>query len=149
MLTVGLTDDLATCHALRRVVFIDEQNVDAALEVDGRDAQALHILARLGPDPVGCARLLIDGETAKIVRVCVLREHRGAGVGRALMRATVAVAMAQPGLRRAKLGSQVHALKFYAALGFVAVGPEYMEAGIAHRDMALDLFPRDGAGASC
>ena len=37
MLDVGLTDDLATCHALRRVVFIEEQNVDPALEVDGRD----------------------------------------------------------------------------------------------------------------
>lgn len=137
MLDVRRTDDLTTCHALRRVVFIDEQNVDEALEVDGMDADALHVLARRDGAPVGCARILIAGGTAKIGRVCVLREHRGHGIGQALVRA--ALAQAQSGVRRAKLGSQVHALGFYEGLGFVATGPDYMEAGIAHRDMVLDL----------
>lgn len=139
MLSVAQTDDLATCHALRRVVFIEEQNVDAALEVDGLDPIALHVLAQLDGAPVGCARILIAGETAKIGRVCVLRAQRGTGVGQALMRVAVDVARAQPGVTRAKLGSQVHATGFYAALGFVAVGPEYLDAGILHRDMVLDL----------
>lgn len=139
MLDVGLTDDIATCHALRRVVFIEEQHVDAALEVDGRDGDALHVLARLDGVPVGCARILIAGETAKIGRVCVLRAHRGTGIGQVLMHAAVQELRARPDIRRAKLGAQTHALGFYAALGFVATGPEYLEAGIAHRDMVLDL----------
>jgi ElaA protein len=139
MLDLRLTDDIAACHALRRAVFIDEQNVDAALELDGRDGDALHVLARLDGVPVGCARILIAGETAKIGRVCVLHAHRGTGIGRALMRAAVEELRARPELRCAKLGAQTHALGFYAALGFVATGPEYLEAGIAHRDMMLDL----------
>lgn len=139
MLTIGLTDDIATCHALRRVVFIEEQNVAEALEVDGRDADALHILARLDAVPVGCARVLIAGDAAKIGRVCVLRAHRGTGIGQALMRATVGVLRARSDLRQAKLGSQQHALGFYAGLGFEPVGAEYLEAGILHRDMVLDL----------
>ena len=36
-----------------------------------------------------------------------------------------------------ELGAQVHALGFYAALGFVPVGEDYVDAGILHRDMVL------------
>jgi ElaA protein len=43
------------------------------------------------------------------------------------------------GLRRAKLGSQVHAVPFYERLGFVAEGPVYDDAGIPHRDMTMRL----------
>ena len=139
MLQVGLTDDLATCHALRRVVFIQEQSVDEALEVDGRDADALHLLARRDGQAVGCARILLLGPVGKIGRVCVLRDHRGAGIGAALIRAALDVLRDQPGILQAKLGAQTHALGFYEALGFRATGPDYLDAGIAHRDMVLDL----------
>jgi ElaA protein len=43
------------------------------------------------------------------------------------------------GLARAKLGSQVHAIRFYEALGFVAEGPVFDDAGIPHRNMVLPL----------
>jgi predicted GNAT family N-acyltransferase len=90
------------------------------------------------PDTEG-ARLLIEGGTGKIGRVCVLAEARGEGIGAALIRAAVADLAAMPGVSRAKLGAQVHALGFYERLGFVAVGPVYLDAGIEHRDMVLGL----------
>lgn len=139
MISVALTEDLAACHALRRAVFIEEQAVSEAEEVDGRDAEALHLLARDGSRPLGTARILIEGATGKIGRVCVLAEARGRGIGQALMREAVAVLRARPGVTRAKLGAQTHALGFYEALGFHAFGPEYQDAGIAHRDMELML----------
>jgi len=139
-LEVALTDDLALCHALRRVVFIEEQNVPAAEEVDGRDADALHLLARLDGEPVGCARILLDAEkTGKIGRVCVLHDQRGRGIGVALIQAALAVLRDRPGITRAKLGAQTHAIGFYEKLGFQAVGAEYLDAGIAHQDMVLTL----------
>ena len=49
---VELTDDLDTCRALRRAVFIDEQGVTEAEEWDGRDGDAIHLLAR---DATGAA----------------------------------------------------------------------------------------------
>lgn len=61
------------------------------------------------------------------------------GIGAALIRAAVARFRAMPGVTKAKLGAQVHALGFYQALGFQAVGPVYDDAGIAHRDMVLGL----------
>jgi ElaA protein len=136
---IARTADIATCRALRRRVFIEEQGVSEADEVDDRDGEAIHLLATVAGCPVGSARLLIEGDTGKIGRVCVLAEARGKGIGAALIRAAVADLAAMPGVSRAKLGAQVHALGFYERLGFVAVGPVYLDAGIEHRDMVLGL----------
>jgi predicted GNAT family N-acyltransferase len=132
------TRDLAACHALRRTVFIDEQGVSEAEEMDDQDGAAIHLLARDGDRPLGSARLLIKGGTGKIGRVCVRADHRGQGLGAALIRAALEVLRAR-GLDQARLGSQTHAIGFYEKLGFVAEGPVYDDAGIPHRDMALNL----------
>ncbi|EYD75715.1 GNAT family acetyltransferase YjcF [Rubellimicrobium mesophilum DSM 19309] len=137
-LTVARTDDFDTCLALRWTVFVEEQSVPEELERDEHDATALHLLATLDGRPVGTARLLLKGDTGKIGRVCVLRESRGQGIGAALIRAAVEEIKVL-GLRRAKLGSQVHAIPFYEKLGFAAEGPVYDDAGIPHRDMILAL----------
>lgn len=136
-LAIAETRDIALCRRLRRVVFIDEQGVSEADEVDDRDGAALHLLALLDGTPVGSARLLVEGRTGKIGRVCVLKPARGAGIGAALIRAGVARFRAMPGVTKVKLGAQVQALGFYAGLGFEAVGAEYLDAGILHRDMVL------------
>ena len=88
-LEIGLTSDLVTCQAIRRVVFIEEQGVSLADEVDGRDGEAEHLLALLDGQPVGTARMLVAGETGKIGRVAVLAAARGQGIGAALIRAAV------------------------------------------------------------
>ena len=137
-LTIARTDDLSTCLALRRTVFIEEQAVPEELERDDYDATALHLLATLDGRPVGTARMLLKGDTGKIGRVCVLRDLRGQGVGAALIRAAVEELRAL-GLARAVLGSQVHAIPFYEKLGFAAEGPVYDDAGIPHRDMGMAL----------
>lgn len=128
------TTDLAACHALRRTVFIEEQSVPEADEMDDLDAGAIHLLARDGDRPVATARLLIKGDIGKIGRVCVLVDQRGTGLGAALMQAAIDALIAR-GVREAHLGSQVHAMGFYEKLGFVAEGPVYDDAGIPHRDM--------------
>lgn len=136
---VRVTEDLATCRALRRTVFIEEQGVPEADELDDLDGQAVHLLALVGGVPMGSARLLRKGETGKIGRVCVLAAARGTGLGVALMEKALAVLAADPALLVAKLSSQTQAMGFYARLGFVAEGAEYLDAGIPHRDMVRPL----------
>jgi ElaA protein len=136
---IAPTRDIAACRALRRAVFIDEQGVSEVDEVDDLDDVALHLLALHDGRPVGTARLLVAGDTVKVGLVCVLADQRGSGLGAALMRAAVDVARGLPGVVRVKLGAQTHALGFYERLGFVAVGPEFLDAGIPHRDMVLGL----------
>ena len=138
-LHVAPTTDIAACRRLRRTVFIEEQGVAEADEIDDLDGTATHLLATLDGAPVGSARLLTLGEVGKIGRVCVLKSHRGHGIGAALTRAAVAHFRTLPGVTTAKLGAQTHAVPFYAALGFVPTGPEYIDANIPHRDMVLAL----------
>ncbi|SDK69318.1 GNAT family N-acetyltransferase [Paracoccus chinensis] len=135
---ITVTDDFPACAAIRRRVFIEEQNVPEELELDDLDATAVHLLATQDGRPVGTARLLIEGETAKIGRVAILPELRGTGAGAALMRAALDELRAR-GVTMAKLGAQTHAIGFYERLGFTVYGPEYDDAGIPHRDMSLAL----------
>ena len=139
MIEISETRDIATCRALRRTVFIEEQGVSEADEVDDKDDEAIHLLARLNGRPVGSARLLVLGDTGKIGRVCVLADQRGTGLGAALMRAAVERFRQVPGVKTVKLGAQTHALGFYERLGFTAHGPEFDDAGIPHREMVLPL----------
>ncbi len=139
MIEIGETRDIATCRALRRTVFIEEQGVSEADEVDDKDDEAIHLLAWLNGRPVGSARLLVLGDTGKIGRVCVLADQRGTGLGAALMRAAVERFRQVPGVKTVKRGAQTHALGFYERLGFTAHGPEFDDAGIPHREMVLPL----------
>ncbi len=138
-LLIEETRDIATCRALRRVVFIEEQGVSEADEIDECDEDAIHLLARVEGQATGSARLLLGDGYGKIGRVCVLRAARGQGIGAALIRAAVARFAQIEGVVEVRLGAQTHALGFYQALGFQAFGPIYDDAGIAHRDMALRL----------
>ena len=136
---IAVTEDLRTCQALRRTVFIEEQNVPEADEVDGRDAGAVHLLATVDGRPVGTARLLVSGDSGKIGRVCVLAEMRGKGIGALLIEAAVREFAANPAIGKVKLSAQINALPFYERLGFTAEGDEYLDAGIVHRDMFRTL----------
>ena len=136
--TVTVTDDLAQALAIRRVVFIEGQNVPEDREVDGCDSDALHLLLQKDGVAIGTARLMLDGKTGKIGRVAVLVAYRGRGFGTTLINKSCEV-LRSHGMTRAKLGAQTHAIGFYEALGFTVEGPEYMDAGIPHRDMVRPL----------
>jgi predicted GNAT family N-acyltransferase len=131
---------LEQAFAIRRAVFVEEQGVDEALEIDGRDAEAQHLLALQDGDPVGTLRLrrLDHGRVAKIERVAVLPRARGAKVGQTLVEAALALSRAA-GAEAARLHAQTSVQDFYARLGFVAFGPEFSEDGIPHIAMRLPL----------
>jgi predicted GNAT family N-acyltransferase len=124
-------------HAIRRAVFIEEQNVPAALEWDGADDECLHVLATTAAGAaVGTGRLLPD---AHIGRMAVLATWRGRGVGR-LMLAELIGAARERGYPAVELSAQTHATGFYARFGFEIVSGEYLDAGIPHRTMRLSLL---------
>jgi predicted GNAT family N-acyltransferase len=140
--------ELEQAVAIRCAVFVAEQGVAAALEIDGRDATARHLLALRDGDPVGTLRLrrLDGGRTVKIERVAVLAAARGQKVGQALIGAALALARAE-GAGAARLHAQTTVQAFYARLGFTAFGPEFEEDGIMHIAMGRTLTPRQPPGA--
>ncbi|SFR36031.1 GNAT family N-acetyltransferase [Litoreibacter janthinus] len=137
MATIARTRDIATCLKIRRVVFIDGQNVPEDEEVDGEDPTCRHYLAHVDGVPAATARVKSLGDRAKIQRVAVLDEYRGTGLGAELMRFVLDDLREE--FEAAILGSQSHAIGFYEKLGFAAFGTEYDDAGIPHRDMTCNL----------
>jgi predicted GNAT family N-acyltransferase len=132
-------------RAVRDRVFIQEQQVPRALEWDGEDETASHFLAvDQAGRALGCARLLPSGQ---IGRMAVLHEHRGRGLGLRLLQEAIEAAK-QQGFERVFVHAQAHAAGFYRKAGFLAVGGEFMEAGIPHQAMELALpIPFEPAGA--
>ena len=119
--------------AVRRTVFVVEQQVPEDLEWDGLDPDYLHAVARAADGrAIGTGRLLPDG---RIGRMAVLADWRGLGVGAALLQCLLHQARAR-GDRHIHLHAQVSAVGFYARAGFVAYGEEFMDAGIRHLSMA-------------
>jgi ElaA protein len=131
--------DMQRALAIRRRVFIEEQNVPEEIELDADDGHAFHALATLDGVAIGCGRMLDHGDSeVKIGRMAVLREFRGTGVGAHILRFLIDRARAR-GLRRAILHAQLTAEGFYLKEGFNPVGGVFDEAGIAHRKMERDL----------
>jgi predicted GNAT family N-acyltransferase len=125
--------------AIRRRVFIEEQNVPEEIEMDADDQRAFHALAILDGNAVGCGRMLEHGDgEVKIGRMAVLPEFRKTGIGALILRFLIERARTR-GLRKAILHAQLTAEGFYLNQGFIPVGGVFDEAGIAHRKMELDL----------
>lgn len=135
MIEIAQTEDRAICYALRHEVFVIEQGYTAEGEVDALDADSLHLLAREDGTPIATARVHIEGDTARIGRVCVLKARRGIGLGADLINAAVTLGLAH-GTTRAVLGAQLHAVGFYEKLGFTPYGDPYDDEGEPHQMMA-------------
>ncbi|MEM8822670.1 MAG: GNAT family N-acetyltransferase [Pseudomonadota bacterium] len=138
MIKIQKIDDWTPAIAIRRTVFVEEQGVSEAEEIDGKDPDCLHWLASDDDGPVATLRILSLGDTAKIQRVAVLSRARGTGIGAALM-IHVMDELKTLGYAKAILGSQTDAIGFYERLGFTVHGPVYDDAGIPHRDMTRQL----------
>jgi len=120
---------------IRFTVFVEEQRVPADLEMDENDAHCVHALAYADGQAIGTGRLLPDGH---IGRMAVLKEWRGQGAGRAMLRGLIDAAR-RSGHREVALSAQVHAVEFYRDEGFEPEGAVYEEAGIPHQAMRRKL----------
>ena len=144
--------DREAAFAVRKDVFVVEQQVPAEIEYDAfdaEDADTVHVLA-VGEDgvPLGTGRLLYgpaaadktggEATVGSLGRLAVTRAARGLGVGVALVRA-IEDAARERGLAAVDLHAQTHALGFYERLGYVAYGAEFLDAGIGHRAMRRGL----------
>lgn len=129
---------------IRELVFVQEQGVPLALEMDDEDLRCDHALAYTeGGLAVGTGRLLPDGH---IGRMAVLKEWRGKGVGALLLLALVERAR-QRDHAHVRLNAQSHATEFYRRYGFEVSGPQFMEAGIPHISMQRDFSAAAGESA--
>jgi predicted GNAT family N-acyltransferase len=121
---------------VREPVFVQEQGVPIDMEWDDDDLIAYHLIA-LDRDqrPIATARLRGNGQ---IGRMAVIPEWRNQGLGTALLLALIQQAESA-GLQTLFLHAQTSASSFYTNAGFTPTGEPFMEAGIEHQKMILNL----------
>lgn len=121
---------------IRLNVFVNEQNVSPAIEIDEKESSCIHVVGYdENNNPVATARLFpLDKKNYKVQRVAVLLTERGKQLGKLLMEEMEVIAR-EDGAKRIILGAQNQALSFYEKLGYTIFGEEYEEAGILHHDV--------------
>jgi predicted GNAT family N-acyltransferase len=124
-------DEMSAVLALRHEVFCLEQGVPEREEVDGRDGDAMHLVAVSGGDLLATCRLLFVGPTVQFSRLAVRVSARRHGIASALLDLADEEAKAA-GSRRLVLHAQTYARSLYEAAGYEPRGRLFMEAGIEH-----------------
>jgi predicted GNAT family N-acyltransferase len=131
--------ELTAALALRHQVFVVEQGVPVAEEIDGRDGDAEHLVALERGAVVATCRLMHrdDGAT-QLGRMAVARTARRRGIASALLEEAERAAR-RAGRDRIVLHAQTDALALYDNAGYEARGDRFMEAGIEHQPMVKVL----------
>ena len=133
------TKQLEDAYFVRRIVFVEEQNVPIEEELDQFDAEATHcVLYNEAKQPIGAGRVRFLNNYAKIERISVLKEARKEGAGKLIMEAIEAFS-SQKGIQDFKLNAQEHAIAFYKKLGYTIASEQFLDAGIPHYTMVKRL----------
>lgn len=132
-------DELYEILQLRVAVFIVEQQCPYQ-EIDDKDKRAYHIYLKQDNQIKAYLRVVDAGVSFEEVSIGrVLTAERGKGFGTIIMREGIKVAKELLKADKIKIGSQVYAQKMYEKFGFKPVSEEFLEDGIPHIQMVLDL----------
>ena len=130
-------EELYALLKARAAVFVVEQNCPYQ-DLDGRDAEGRHLWLADEDGIAAYLRILPEGEgCVRIGRVLTTR--RGEGLGARILSAGIRSACAKMGARRITVEAQTYAAGFYEKQGFRRTGAEFLEDGIPHIPMTLDL----------
>jgi ElaA protein len=130
--------EMAAAVALRYEVFCVEQGVPEHDELDGRDGEAIHLVAVRDGELVGTCRVLMVGSTAQFSRLAVRASARRRGIATLLLAEADAETRAAGG-RRLVLHAQTYARPLYELAGYKPRGRVFVEAGIEHIAMEKQL----------
>ncbi|HEY1009079.1 MAG: GNAT family N-acetyltransferase [Daejeonella sp.] len=131
--------DLEKVFAIRKKVFVDEQNCPPELEWEFED-ESTHFIGTVDNIPAGAARWRKTDRGYKLERFSVLKEFRGSGMGTALVQAVLNDL--PENANYVYLNAQLTAVGLYEKFGFVKEGSQFEEAGIQHIKMVLKSAPR-------
>lgn len=121
--------------AIRKTVFVSEQNISLTDELDNLDATTWHYVAFVDHQPIATARVLPEKNNQwHIQRVATLKAFRHQGIASAIIKKIIADANTN-NITQLTLGAQLTAKEFYQTLGFSSIGPEFIDANIRHVTM--------------
>ena len=132
-------EELFEIYKLRVSVFIVEQSCPYQ-DIDDADKSAYHVWLRDEDGIEAYARVLPAGvafPTAAFGRVIAVK--RRCGLGTKIVAAAIETARDKLGADRITIEAQVYARSLYENLGFRQTSEEFLEDGIPHIQMQLEL----------
>ena len=128
--------DYADSFAIRKEVFIGEQKIDPALEIEFEE-ESVFFLTKLDQVPAATGRLRVSGDKIKFERIAGRKMFRGSGAARELMNFMLAYAVKNYPDKIPYMHAQTEAAGFYEKLGWKRVGEIFYEADIPHVAMKI------------
>ncbi len=131
--------ELFDIYKLRTAVFVVEQNC-AYQEVDDADKSAYHVWLHENGEILAYIRVLPKGVKFDDVSIGrVISAKRRQGFGTRILNEGIKVAKEKLGADIITIEAQTYAKGFYENVGFVRISEEFLEDGIPHIRMRLDI----------
>ncbi len=135
-------DIIRRCLDIRKAVFIEEKNVPHEIEVDRYDCingECCHFLIQYKENDVGAFRCLdVSENTVRLQRLCVLKEYRSMGIGKAAIN-YMENYFKMNGKTKIVLDAKFSVRGFYEKCGYKKISDIFIEAGIEHIKMAKNI----------
>ena len=120
---------------IRKLVFVEEQNVPIDIEIEYED-ESQHIICYHDDLPVATGRCRETTFGIKLERFAVLHEFRGMGIGKQIVNFILSQISSN---KTIYLHAQEAVVDFYKKLGFKVSGDKFYEADILHSKMIYSL----------
>lgn len=131
------TTELYELLKSRMEVFLLEQGI-VCLDLDGVDYVSTHFFLKDGERVIAYLRAYsTESGVLRLGRVLTL--IRGKGHGRLLMEKTISDIRKNSSYKKISLHAQKHAKEFYEKFGFEVTSDDFLEEGVVHVAMELDL----------
>ena len=131
------TNELYEILKARAEIFVVEQNC-VYQDLDGKDIDSLHIFHEEDGKVTAYLRAYMkDDETVQMGRVLTL--NHGKGLGGRLLKEGIEEIREKMHPKRIYIEAQCHAVGFYEREGFRVTSDEFLEDGIPHVQMTLEL----------
>lgn len=114
-------EGMARVIAIRGAVYMGEQRCPFEEEFDGNDFSATHLVCHKDGEPVGCLRIRYFAGFAKLERLAVRDEWRGAGLAGRIVEAAIELCR-KKGYGVLYAHAQKRYLEFWEARGFAPMG---------------------------
>ena len=133
------TKELYEILKSRAEVFLLEQNI-VCQDMDDIDYESFHFFIKEGDRVIAYLRAYYTDREEKIMKIGrVLTLSHGNGIGRLLMEKTIEELRKNFECRKITVNAQKHAEGFYAKFGFKTVSDEFLEEGVVHVKMELEI----------
>lgn len=124
---------------VRAEVFVVQQNC-VYQDLDGKDERSLHVIGYENGKVAAYLRIFWKDASQNLVQIGrVLTMERGKGFGADILKAGIRAAKENMKAGKIFIEAQCYATGFYEKAGFRVCSQEFLEDGIPHVEMILDL----------